>query len=38
MAPEVGNFTMDSAAPVQFKDGQYPYPMPGLLTNQEYPT
>lgn len=38
MAPEVGNFTMDSAAPVRFKDGQYPYPMPGLLTNQEYPT
>ena len=38
MAPEVGNFTMDSPAPVQFKDGQYPYPLPGLVTNQEYPT
>ncbi len=37
-APDVPNFTVDSPAPVQLKDGQYPYPMPGIITNQEYPT
>ena len=37
-APGIENFTMDSPAPVQLKDGRYPVPMPGMVTNQEYAT
>ncbi|HWA98496.1 MAG TPA: Gfo/Idh/MocA family oxidoreductase [Pirellulales bacterium] len=35
-APEIDHFTMDSAAPVQFTNGRYPVPMPGLVTKREY--
>ncbi len=36
-APGVDQWTMDSPAPLQMKDGQYPVPMPGILTDREYP-
>ena len=37
MAPEVENFTMDSAAPLLAKtDGTYPVPQPGILKDREY--
>lgn len=37
LAPMVGELTMDSPAPVQLnKDGTYPVPMPGIVTDREY--
>ncbi len=36
-APGLDQWTMDSPAPVQMKDGQYPVPMPGIVTDREYP-
>ncbi len=36
-APGLDRWTMDSPAPVQMKDGQYPVPMPGIVTDREYP-
>ncbi|HEX4131262.1 MAG TPA: Gfo/Idh/MocA family oxidoreductase [Pirellulales bacterium] len=35
-APEIDRFTMDSPAPVQFTNGRYPIPMPGLVKDREY--
>ncbi len=36
-APGVDKFTMDSPAPVQAdKDGRYPIPQPGVITDREY--
>jgi predicted dehydrogenase len=35
-APDVEQWTMDSPAPVQMKNGQYPVPLPGIVTNREY--
>ncbi len=36
-APGVDRWTMDSPAPLQMKDGRYPVPMPGFVTDREYP-
>lgn len=36
-APGVDQWTMDSPAPLQMKDGRYPVPMPGFVTDREYP-
>jgi hypothetical protein len=37
MAPGVDKLTMDSPAPVLAdKDGRYPVPQPGIVTNREY--
>lgn len=37
MAPGIDKFTFDSPAPVQpDKDGRYPVPKPGIVTNREY--
>jgi len=36
MAPDVDKFTDASPAPVQFKDGAYPYPEPGIKKDREY--
>jgi hypothetical protein len=36
-APGLDQWTMDSPAPLQMKDGKYPMPMPGIITDREYP-
>ncbi len=37
MAPGVGQFTMDSPAPlVADANGRYPVPQPGIVTDREY--
>jgi predicted dehydrogenase len=35
-APEVDRLTNDGPAPLQFADGKYPWPQPGILKNREY--
>ena len=35
-ATGIESFTWDSPAPVQLKDGRYPVPMPGMVTDREY--
>ena len=37
LAPTVDRLTMDSPAPLQLnRDGKYPVPQPGIVTNREY--
>ncbi len=37
IAARVNQWTMDSPAPLQSKDGRYPVPLSGIVTGQEGP-